>query len=757
MAIGARNTEQWREHRAMLEAISRDRAALADPAPPPADDVEEIAEPPAPTPWRDRLIAAALLILAALWIAAVATAFQTGAAPLRQAAETAALASGPLALIGIAYLLLQRTSRREARRFAGTASAMRSEAAALERAIARLGERIDANRQALSAQADELISLGDDSALRLTEIGADMRRETERLSRQAELLEKAAASAKADMATLHSDLPRIEAQVAEISALMAEAGHGAEQRAATLVGHLAELVAQSRTADATAAEAAERLVAQVQRVESAGVDAGARMDAVSARMDTAVNEALARTAEAVDSARQGIEATGAGLLAVIEQGSTTISTAGIEATAALSQRIETIGERLDRLATKLKAQDGTAQKLLAGLDDGLAATEQRFTTLGTTGAAEAERLAATIATLRGAADTIDGTLTGADGALDELIARSATLQAALDTATAAIARIEAQAGTGHSALAAMLPEATRLETAMAAAAGHLAEGEAAIARQRGGMESMAAAARERIGEAEEQARGFATLLADTGEQARVLADTAGPKLIDALLRVRDAANQAAERARETLSAVIPGFADAMGAATRGALDQAVGAEAEARVAQIAAAADQAVKAAQGATERLMRQMLTIAETTQAVETRIAEVKAEAEEASEENLSRRVALLIESLNSTAIDVAKILSNDSTDTAWAAYMKGDRGIFTRRAVRLIDATEAREIARHYEAEPEFREQVNRYIHDFEAMLRAVLATRNGSPLGVTLLSSDMGKLYVALAQAIERLRK
>jgi hypothetical protein len=73
-----------------------------------------------------------------------------------------------------------------------------------------------------------------------------------------------------------------------------------------------------------------------------------------------------------------------------------------------------------------------------------------------------------------------------------------------------------------------------------------------------------------------------------------------------------------------------------------------------------------------------------------------------------------------------------------------------------VRLLDAGEAREILRHYDEEPAFREQVNRYIHDFEAMLRAILAQRDGSPLGVTLLSSDMGKLYVALAQAIERLR-
>jgi len=38
----------------------------------------------------------------------------------------------------------------------------------------------------------------------------------------------------------------------------------------------------------------------------------------------------------------------------------------------------------------------------------------------------------------------------------------------------------------------------------------------------------------------------------------------------------------------------------------------------------------------------------------------------------------------------------------------------------------------------------------------MLRQLLSTRDGHALGVTLLSSDMGKLYVVLAQAIERLR-
>jgi regulator of sirC expression with transglutaminase-like and TPR domain len=70
--------------------------------------------------------------------------------------------------------------------------------------------------------------------------------------------------------------------------------------------------------------------------------------------------------------------------------------------------------------------------------------------------------------------------------------------------------------------------------------------------------------------------------------------------------------------------------------------------------------------------------------------------------------------------------------------------------------MDSTEAKAIVQIYERDREFHEHVSRYIHDFEAMLRQVLSARDGQALGVTLLSSDMGKLYVALAQAIQRLR-
>jgi hypothetical protein len=285
----------------------------------------------------------------------------------------------------------------------------------------------------------------------------------------------------------------------------------------------------------------------------------------------------------------------------------------------------------------------------------------------------------------------------------------------------------------------------------------LGQGDEQIQRQQGAIERLGRAAEQRLAAMRDQAETLHAVIADAEQNGRKLVDSAAPQMIEAMLRVRETAAQAADHAREALGSVIPEAADALGRASGEAMDRALLDRVEKQMAEITAAAEQAVQAATKASERLMREMLTISETSAAVEARISEAKTEAAANDEASFSRRVALLIESLNSAAIDVTKILSNEVTDTAWASYLRGDRGVFTRRAVRLIDSGEARDIARHYEQEPEFREHVNRYIHDFEAMLRRILASRDSSPLGVTMLSSDMGKLYVALAQAIERLRK
>ena len=174
------------------------------------------------------------------------------------------------------------------------------------------------------------------------------------------------------------------------------------------------------------------------------------------------------------------------------------------------------------------------------------------------------------------------------------------------------------------------------------------------------------------------------------------------------------------------------------------------------VARLEEAIDSAAAASRETAIQMRDQLAKVDELAGNLENRVARARERAEEQVDNDFARRTALITESLNSTAIDITKVLSADVSETAWASYLRGDRGIFTRRAVSLLDSAEARAVQQHYETDTEFHGHVNRYIHDFEAMLRQLLSTRDGHALGVTLLSSDMGKLYVALAQGIERLR-
>lgn len=194
----------------------------------------------------------------------------------------------------------------------------------------------------------------------------------------------------------------------------------------------------------------------------------------------------------------------------------------------------------------------------------------------------------------------------------------------------------------------------------------------------------------------------------------------------------------------------------LGDESAAAIDRAMRERAQEVAGQLELAAASAAGVSREAAMHLRDQLAKVSELTAHLEQRVAHARSRAEEQVDNDFARRVALITESLNSNAIDIARVIDSDVTDTAWSAYLKGDRGIFTRRAVRLLDNGEVKTIAGLFEEDRVFRDHVSRYIHDFEAMLRQLLSTRDGHALGVTLLSSDMGKLYVALAQAIERLR-
>jgi hypothetical protein len=255
----------------------------------------------------------------------------------------------------------------------------------------------------------------------------------------------------------------------------------------------------------------------------------------------------------------------------------------------------------------------------------------------------------------------------------------------------------------------------------------------------------------------EQADALGAALKQTQALLREMSDEANGNLVTSLLRVRETTRAAAENSRRILDEELAHIADQLTEQNRLALANALDAQVASMNEAVQEAITRNIMLSETASSLVAKQLGELNEMTTTLEGRITDTMNSLESVQDESFARRMVILTESLNSTAIDVTKILSNDVTDTAWAAYLKGDRGVFTRRAVRLLDSREAKIIAKHYGDDEAFREHVNRYVHDFEGIMRLLLSTRDGNAIGVTLLSSDIGKLYVALAQAIERLRK
>ena len=756
-----------------LETQVRDNeagwTATVSPAPDDVDDgfrIEDIEAEPEPTIW-PRVFAGLLILLALGWIGGSLYAL-TLAPPGPGLPAWLAWAGGfsmPLVLLGTIWLAFGRTGRRETERFSRAVTVMRGESQALEVTLATVAARLEANRTALGEEAARLMSLGDEATDRIGRVTAALARETAELDRKANALDAAADAARIDVGVLMSDLPRAEAQARAAAEAMKEAGLAAHAQAGALESQLAALAARGREADEVTGGAAQRLGAHVARIESGADAAAARMNEAAVQMEAAVDGSMNKAAEAVDQARAGLETQGQAMLAMIEQSKAAFEEAGAEASKALAERLDTAGRKIEMLAGRLASQDAASRTLLGGMSRQLEEIGGQIARIGDSGEQQNARLSQSIDALK--VNTAGLLREVADGEAQSaaLTLRAEALGAALadvtrqlrDEMPPAMAGIEIQSERTAAAAGAVVEQMTLMETAANAAAARVTETEDSLGRQREALETLLATLTEGARDAEEKLRalGEAAGAAD-GAAAQLVRDT-GPELVDTLVRVRDAANQAAAHAREAIAAVIPESVHKLVEASRSALGEAMDEPVKEKIAEIGNASHMALATAKAASERLTRQLLTIGETTAAIEARIADERENREEREAADLSRRVALIIDALNSTAIDVSKILSNEVSDAAWAAYLRGDRGAFTRRAVRLLESGEAREIHRHYENEPEFREQVNRYIADFETMLRAVLAGHGGNAIGITLLSSDMGKLYVALAQAIERLRK
>ena len=681
----------------------------------------------------------------------------------------------PLVLIGVLYLAIQRNSTSEARRFARVAGSLRAESAMLESLLSQVNAELSLAREFLSNQSLELESLGRVSSDRLRSYAEELRTTIEASDTGMRAIGEVSAAACGNMEKLRNHLPVIASSAKDVTNQIGNAGRTAQGQVEGMIGAFQRLNSFGQAASAQIATLLQESEAATQKltqsVETSGAALSHQVAEASQQMDQAIETVASRLANARNNLDQTAEAQADQLLARIDELKQALAgMAASMAEQAASSRSEVraaaddLGLTLTTLATSANESEATIRQIISAADAQIVAAERRLQAMDRESSEALARLAFALSALDGNVAALADRLAAGAGHAEIFDAKAERVRSLLETIQRqageaipqALADLDEKAASSQQGIGNLRHGVAEVDSEMIRLGSVLGNFESRIAMQSGEIARLAESSESSWQASAEEIGTLIAAMRAAREEVDQINDHSAIRLTETMRDIQREAHAAADEARRAMDHAIIGATDKLGEDSAAALEKVLRGKAEELVGKLESAINRAVGATSEASLHLKDQLSRVDDLATHLERRVAEAREQAEERTDNEFARRLALLTESLHSAAIDVDKILSSEVSDTAWSAYLRGDRGVFTRRAVRLIDNGEARDIAQTYENDPEFFELVNRYIHDFETMLRTVLSTRDGGVMGVTLLSSETGKLYVALAQAIERLR-
>ncbi len=124
---------------------------------------------------------------------------------------------------------------------------------------------------------------------------------------------------------------------------------------------------------------------------------------------------------------------------------------------------------------------------------------------------------------------------------------------------------------------------------------------------------------------------------------------------------------------------------------------------------------------------------------------------------QETFLKAATLIIETLNSMAVDLQPVLEPNISDAVWRRFHAGDRGAFTRQLLQMQEPSSSSTIKKKFEDDPAFREHVLRYLSQFDTLLAQAKECDPLEVLGAAFVTADVGKLYLVLSRAVGRVRR
>ena len=731
-------------------------------------DAAEIDEAPqATSAWRERIAPALLILLAVGWTGfalSVATGGFARSPALTEWPALVATIAMPLTLLTVLWMALLRSGRSEQARFARVATALREENLALNQSMHSLGLHLADAQKQLGDQAKIVQQLGLDTVMRLNESSDKLASNASVIANAHDQLARSGDVALQRMDGLLAGLPRIDDVAQRLAVNFREAGLVAHQQGANLEAKLAALGEEAAKAAHTGTESTAIMLEAIVALQEQTKETESDLLAASAQVAEAQNAALTQMTSTAASARNDMASTVAAMIDQMGASWRQFREGVDDAGALMDAKLVLARDAGDAMSEQLTAHASAADALASRITAHVTDVGQQLEVLDVSVSASTGVIGRAIDDTKAQLGAFMQEVQSGNASAHQLITHAESLLLALDAVTReldetlphALDRITSHGKTTQTALSQLRPILDASELVAQSTMSHVNAVQATLKSNEEQMAGHTTSQQALVDRINTSLADAETALAKLRDGADEFAEQGGARMIATLGEVRATADSAADEARLTLEKLVSGARDAMQATATGAIDAAFKNEIMAQLSAIEDASARAVSAANGAADRLMRQLITIMDTSASVEQRVSEAEQAIAASDRDSLAKQVGLLTESLKSTAIDVTKILSSEVSDTAWDAYLKGDRGVFARRAVKLIDNSEAKEILRIYQADDGFHASVNQFIHDFEAMLRLLIGARDGSAISVTLLSSDIGKLYVALAQSIDRLR-